>query len=90
MTQLISAYFATNVFDLQSPTYDQLNKDNKFSDHNFVVFISVDVCLSSPCKNGTTCVVDRSGGYVCNCPLGYSGTDCKTEKQTGKKRTKQH
>lgn len=72
--------------DFPSPTYDLLNNDNKFSDHNFGVFISADVCSSSPCKNGTVCVVGRSGGYVCNCPLGYLGTDCKTEKQNGKKR----
>ena len=35
-----------------------------------------DACLSSPCQNGGTCV-DADQGYVCECPEGFMGLDCR-------------
>ncbi|XP_070567305.1 uncharacterized protein [Ptychodera flava] len=39
-----------------------------------------DECLSSPCQNGGTCQ-DLLSSYKCNCPDGYSGTNCETNIQ---------
>lgn len=33
-------------------------------------------CLSNPCQNGGTCV-DADEGYVCECPEGFMGLDCR-------------
>jgi hypothetical protein len=33
-------------------------------------------CLSTPCQNGGTCV-DADDGYVCECPEGFMGLDCR-------------
>ncbi|XP_075403418.1 cadherin EGF LAG seven-pass G-type receptor 3 [Tenrec ecaudatus] len=33
-------------------------------------------CDSSPCKNSGLCS-ERWGGYVCDCPVGYGGKDCR-------------
>lgn len=35
-----------------------------------------DPCLSAPCQNGGTCV-DADEGYVCECPEGFMGLDCR-------------
>ncbi|CAH1253577.1 FCGBP [Branchiostoma lanceolatum] len=35
----------------------------------------VDACQNSPCHNGA-CTNDNSGGYVCACASGWTGTDC--------------
>lgn len=35
-----------------------------------------DACLSGPCQNGGTCV-DADQGYVCECPEGFMGLDCR-------------
>lgn len=35
-----------------------------------------DACLSAPCHNGGTCV-DADQGYVCECPEGFMGLDCR-------------
>ncbi|KAB1278695.1 Sushi; nidogen and EGF-like domain-containing protein 1 [Camelus dromedarius] len=35
-----------------------------------------DACLSAPCQNGGTCV-DAEQGYVCECPEGFMGLDCR-------------
>jgi hypothetical protein len=37
-------------------------------------------CLSSPCRNGATCVDQDNGAFVCNCTNEYSGTFCEAEK----------
>ncbi|XP_060049584.1 sushi, nidogen and EGF-like domain-containing protein 1 isoform X2 [Erinaceus europaeus] len=36
-----------------------------------------DACLSAPCQNGGTCVPTDSGSYLCECPEGVSGPDCR-------------
>lgn len=35
-----------------------------------------DACLSAPCQNAGTCV-DADAGYVCECPEGFTGRDCR-------------
>ena len=30
----------------------------------------------SQCKNGGTCDNDNAGGFVCECPNGYTGQAC--------------
>ena len=39
------------------------------------------ICIENdPCLNGGVCVQSESGsGYICNCPTGYSGTNCENE-----------
>ena len=36
----------------------------------------VDECQNQPCQNGGTCV-DADQGYVCECPEGFMGLDCR-------------
>ncbi|KAB1278699.1 Sushi; nidogen and EGF-like domain-containing protein 1 [Camelus dromedarius] len=40
-----------------------------------------DACLSAPCQNGGTCV-DAEQGYVCECPEGFMGLDCRERTPT--------
>lgn len=35
-----------------------------------------DACLSAPCQNAGTCV-DADAGYVCECPEGFTGRNCR-------------
>ena len=36
-------------------------------------------CQSNPCKNGAKCAnAINSIGYVCICPVGFSGVNCQT------------
>ena len=37
-------------------------------------------CLSSPCKNGATCINLDNGTYKCNCTPEYIDTNCGTRK----------
>lgn len=43
--------------------------DNHFN------LLDVDECLTSPCKNGATCV-NNDGGYQCQCGAGWTGDQC--------------
>jgi len=37
-------------------------------------------CASNPCQNGGVCSpVSPTEGYQCQCPIGYTGTNCETE-----------
>ena len=38
--------------------------------------LDVDECLTSPCKNGATCV-NNDGGYQCQCGAGWTGDQCE-------------
>lgn len=38
--------------------------------------LEINECLSSPCLNGGVCE-DQTGGYVCNCAVGFSGDHCE-------------
>ena len=58
----------------------------------FVLFVDIDECASSPCKNGGTCIdlnadwrSSSSGfgvGYTCQCLAGYTGDQCETSKNS--------
>ena len=42
------------------------------------VLHSVDYCLSDPCRNGATCVLDLSGnGLTCDCVPSFIGDFCE-------------
>ena len=41
------------------------------------MYMFVDVCGESPCANNGECQPLVSGGYRCQCSLGYSGTHCE-------------
>ena len=43
----------------------------------------VNVCASSPCKNGGTCH-DQINSFWCSCRGGWSGSTCQTSELTGK------
>ena len=32
-----------------------------------------------PCKNGATCINNGLGDYICQCPDGYAGEQCRTD-----------
>ena len=36
-------------------------------------------CASSPCQNDGSCTEDENG-YVCECTIGWEGTNCKDRK----------
>lgn len=40
--------------------------------------LEINECLSNPCLNGGVCE-DLMGGYVCNCPVGFSGDRCEVD-----------
>ena len=41
-------------------------------------FLKAGPCASDPCRNGGTCSEPSSGGYMCKCVPGYTGTNCET------------
>ena len=43
------------------------------------IFIDIDDCEPSPCKNGGTCE-DRINDYKCTCATGYKGKSCEISK----------
>ena len=53
---------------------------NNFMGPLFVDFLwkfsDIDDCATLPCKAGGTCV-DKTNGYTCLCPTGYSGLTCE-------------
>lgn len=38
-----------------------------------------DPCLSSPCAHGGRCSVGPDGRYICSCPPGYQGRNCRSD-----------
>lgn len=40
--------------------------------------LEIDECLSSPCLNEGVCE-DLTGGYTCNCAIGFSGDHCEVD-----------
>ena len=39
------------------------------------LFLDIDECSTSPCRNGATCV-DMVNDYLCICEAGWSGKTC--------------
>lgn len=44
--------------------------------HKYECDTEINLCFSSPCQNGGTCV-HQEGSYVCLCPDGYAGKNCE-------------
>ena len=42
-------------------------------------FTDIDECSSQPCQNNGTCI-NEINRYKCNCPNGFTGTQCKQGK----------
>ena len=42
-----------------------------------IIFIDVDRCHDSPCKNNGTCHTGKNS-FTCTCAAGFSGTSCET------------
>ena len=42
------------------------------------IFLDIDDCESSPCKNGATCI-DGIASRTCVCVRGYTGEDCEID-----------
>ena len=45
----------------------------------FLHIIATDVCYSSPCTNGGSCV-GGSTAFTCNCVAGFTGPRCEVSK----------
>ena len=57
------------------------NLENIYKDHiwSSLSILDIDDCKNNPCRNNGTCV-DGIAAYTCNCPVGFSGTDCEISK----------
>ena len=53
----------------------QIFKSNEYKS----IFIDIDDCEVSPCKNGGTCK-DKTNDYECTCAPGYTGKSCENGK----------
>ena len=42
----------------------------------------IDLCYSSPCSNGATCI-SRENGFVCLCSEGFAGKHCEIDMKAG-------
>ena len=58
----------------QSPFIGLFTAVTELYDNHFNL-LDVDECLTSPCKNGATCV-NNDGGYQCQCSAGWTGDQC--------------
>ena len=58
----------------QSPFIGLFTAMTELYDNHFNL-LDVDECLTSPCKNGATCV-NNDGGYQCQCGAGWTGDQC--------------
>ena len=58
----------------QSPFIGLFTAMTELYDNHFNL-LDVDECLTSPCKNGATCV-NNDGGYQCQCSAGWTGDQC--------------
>ena len=47
--------------------------------YDIPIFVDIDECESSPCKNNGSCV-DGIGSYTCVCSQGYTGEECEIGK----------
>jgi len=55
----------------------KIDGDNLQVYFNDTFCAEIDICDSTPCKNGATCRQDM-GKYRCECAAGYNGTTCET------------
>lgn len=69
-TVLFRPIYPVTTFTCQCP------KGFTGSREHYLCDTEVNLCYSSPCKNGGSCKV-REGGYTCVCPSNYTGDTCE-------------
>lgn len=42
-----------------------------------ILFSTGDPCSQNPCMNGGQCHPTNSGGFTCQCPVGFNGQRCE-------------
>jgi len=75
--QSMEPTFYQNIYgDWTLMVYDEIGDDTGVFNQWGLLFNFGNYCTSNPCKNGGACV-SLFTTYTCNCPSGYSGTNCQ-------------
>ncbi|XP_078582053.1 cubilin-like isoform X2 [Branchiostoma floridae x Branchiostoma japonicum] len=80
VTNLQQNQGSTDVTQLQSrlTSLEQTVQQIQASVNTLTTKLTVDECLSNPCRNGGTCM-DMYNGFLCSCPEQWQGSTCETD-----------
>lgn len=63
------------------PTFKLDNTNSRQTIFNYDLFLTALVpCMANPCANGGTCMGNSVGGYICQCPVEFTGPTCRIGK----------